>query len=188
HRTTQLESAPSERPFAERMGWAPDDVRGRLVFDVGCGMGRSADMVLRWGGRVVSVDLSYAVDSAGRILPTTRVSSPSRRASSNCRSGQSPSIIYSIGVLPHTPDTGRAFQCLPPLSVRAAMPRSRCTPCTPTRNKGVKSVSPETHGYDSYDWRALDTFDWYSPQYQFKHSYPEVFAWFSKAGLVNSEL
>lgn len=31
--------------------------------------------------------------------------------------------------------------------------------------------------------RWLDTFDWYSPAYQWKHSYPEVFAWFREGGL-----
>jgi SAM-dependent methyltransferase len=31
--------------------------------------------------------------------------------------------------------------------------------------------------------RVLDTFDWYSPQYQWKHSYEEVFPWFEEHGL-----
>ncbi|MHB8652297.1 MAG: methyltransferase domain-containing protein [Terriglobia bacterium] len=33
------------------------------------------------------------------------------------------------------------------------------------------------------EWRVLDTFDWYSPRYQWKHTYPEVRAWFEAAGL-----
>jgi SAM-dependent methyltransferase len=33
------------------------------------------------------------------------------------------------------------------------------------------------------EWRVLDTFDWYSPQYQWKHSYEEVFPWFEEQGL-----
>jgi len=33
------------------------------------------------------------------------------------------------------------------------------------------------------EWRVLDTFDWYSPKYQWKHTYGEVEAWFRKAGL-----
>jgi hypothetical protein len=33
------------------------------------------------------------------------------------------------------------------------------------------------------EWRVLDTFDWYSPRYQWKHSYSEVRAWFAEAGL-----
>ncbi|PYQ40793.1 MAG: hypothetical protein DMG99_12900 [Acidobacteria bacterium] len=32
-------------------------------------------------------------------------------------------------------------------------------------------------------WRLLDTFDWYSPWYQSKHTYEEVFRWFEDCGL-----
>jgi len=34
------------------------------------------------------------------------------------------------------------------------------------------------------EWRWLDTFDWYSPRYQWKHSYSEVEGWFREAGLT----
>ena len=34
-------------------------------------------------------------------------------------------------------------------------------------------------------WRVLDTFDWYSPWYQSKHTYEEVFRWFESCGLDN---
>jgi len=33
-------------------------------------------------------------------------------------------------------------------------------------------------------WRWLDTFDWYSPRFQWKHSFEEVEGWFREAGLV----
>jgi hypothetical protein len=32
-------------------------------------------------------------------------------------------------------------------------------------------------------WRVLDTFDWYSPRYQSKHTYEEVFRWFESCGM-----
>jgi SAM-dependent methyltransferase len=38
------------------------------------------------------------------------------------------------------------------------------------------------------EWRVLDTFDWYSPRYQWKHTYPEVRTWFEEAGLQEVEL
>jgi len=38
------------------------------------------------------------------------------------------------------------------------------------------------------EWRVLDTFDWYSPRYQWKHTYPEVRDWFEKAGMEEIEL
>lgn len=34
------------------------------------------------------------------------------------------------------------------------------------------------------EWRWLDTFDWYSPAFQWKHSDEEVEAWFREAGLT----
>lgn len=39
-----------------------------------------------------------------------------------------------------------------------------------------------------YDWRVLDNFDFFSPKYQSKHSYPEVYSWFKSQGLKNIEL
>jgi hypothetical protein len=35
------------------------------------------------------------------------------------------------------------------------------------------------------EWRVLDTFDWYSRRHQWKHTYPQVQAWFEKAGFEN---
>ena len=35
------------------------------------------------------------------------------------------------------------------------------------------------------EWRWLDTFDWYSPKYQWKHTYDEVEQWFREVGLVD---
>ena len=36
--------------------------------------------------------------------------------------------------------------------------------------------------------RVLDTFDWYSPTFQWKHTYPEVYGWFQEAKLTNIHL
>jgi SAM-dependent methyltransferase len=39
-------------------------------------------------------------------------------------------------------------------------------------------ISMEPH----WRWRWLDTFDWYTPTYQAKYLYPEVFGWFRENG------
>ena len=39
-------------------------------------------------------------------------------------------------------------------------------------------ISMEPH----WRWRWLDTFDWYTPTYQAKYLYPEVFKWFRDSG------
>jgi hypothetical protein len=56
----------------------------------------------------------------------------------------------------------------------------------PLVGKPVSSVLawaiPMSHNPDP-TWRVLDTFDWYSPWYQSKHTYEEVFRWFESCGL-----
>ena len=37
-------------------------------------------------------------------------------------------------------------------------------------------------------WRWLDTFDWYTPKYQFKYLYPEIFRWFRDNGFHDIEI
>ena len=35
----------------------------------------------------------------------------------------------------------------------------------------------------NWRWRVLDTFDWYSPKYQSRHTHHEVYQWFKDAGI-----
>ena len=42
--------------------------------------------------------------------------------------------------------------------------------------------------HPNWRWRWLDTFDWYTPRYQFKYLYPEVFRWFRANGLEQIEI
>ena len=39
--------------------------------------------------------------------------------------------------------------------------------------------------HPDWRWRWLDTFDWYTPKYQWKHRYPEVLRWFREAGFTD---
>lgn len=48
----------------------------------------------------------------------------------------------------------------------------------------VTSVAVPTSLHPEPEWRWLDTFDWYSPRYQWKHTSREVEQWFRDAGLV----
>jgi len=120
HDRTQLDShtgsTSSEETFAVKTGLRPEDVRGRLVLDAGVGAGRFTDVLLRWGARVVGIDLSYAVEAAHRNFagrPDAVVA--------QADIGRPPfapgtfDLICSIGVLHHTPDTRRHFERLVPL-------------------------------------------------------------------------
>ncbi|HYL81164.1 MAG TPA: methyltransferase domain-containing protein [Candidatus Acidoferrum sp.] len=118
HRQTQLDDATSresEETFRAKTGLSPEAVAGRLVLDVGCGMGRFADVVSRWGGHVVGIDLSLAVEAAHanlggrenvRILQADLFHLPFQPGTFD--------IVYSLGVLHHTPDCEKAFRQLVP--------------------------------------------------------------------------
>ncbi len=120
HRTTQLDSHGatriSEDTLRTKTGLSPEDVAGKLVLDAGTGSGRFAEVLARWGARVVGVDLSYAVEAARHNL-----ASASNVCIAQADIGQLPfapatfDAIVSIGVLHHTPDTRRAFEALVPL-------------------------------------------------------------------------
>jgi len=115
---TQLDDATSresEETFRAKTGLSPEEVAGRLVLDVGCGMGRFAEVVSRWGGRVIGIDLSLAVEAAHanlsdrdnvRILQADLFHLPFRPGTFD--------IVYSLGVLHHTPDCEKAFRQLVP--------------------------------------------------------------------------
>lgn len=54
----------------------------------------------------------------------------------------------------------------------------------PVLGRATAAVLPTSVNPDP-EWRWLDTFDWYSPRYQWKHTYDEVEGWFREAGLVD---
>jgi len=225
HALTQLDtdsSDESERTFRSKTGFTPEQLRGKRVLDVGCGMGRFSDVASKWGATVVGVDLSRAVDAAQRnigsrenihIAQANIFQLPFREETFD--------VIFSIGVLHHTPNPKAAFDNLPKLlraegkiaiwlyngydafRWRFSDLYRRFTPRLPKRMlhslayaaiplyyvykiPGVglflRWILPVSN-HPKPRWRVLDTFDWYSPQYQWKHSYEEVFPWFEAHGL-----
>ena len=215
----------SEETFKWKTGWKPEDVRGKLILDIGIGAGRFADVVSRWGGEVVGIDLSFAVDAAYKnigqrdnvhIIQADIFHLPLKREIFD--------HMYSIGVLHHTPDTCGAFRAVVPYlkkggefavflyghghyhyfsdlwrKITTRLPiklmyhlSAIAVPLyylhkTPFVGKAAQFLFPTANWPDGR-WRRLDTFDWYTPKYQWKHTWPEVFKWFKKAGFADIEL
>ncbi len=48
----------------------------------------------------------------------------------------------------------------------------------------VALLAPSS-GHKNPRWRILDTFDWYTPEFQWKHTYGQVVSWFREAGLCD---
>ena len=215
----------SERTFIGQTGWRPDDLKGKLVLDAGVGAGRFAEVASRWGGDVVGVDLSFAVDAArGNIGDRDNVHIAQADLFRLPFRENTFDAIYSIGVLHHTPDTKRAFDALVPLlrekgefavfvyayghyhffsdlwrNITTKIPHrivyylsSLAIPLyyvykLPVVGLGFRLLFPMSR-HPIPRWRWLDTFDWYTPKFQHKHTWPEVYRWFEDSGFENIRL
>ncbi len=95
----------SHHRFDVETDWGPDELEGRWILDAGCGCGRFAEVAAEYGGQVIAMDYSSAVDAARQNL--------SRFGNVHFVQGDilnpplatgSLDFVYSIGVLQHTPD------------------------------------------------------------------------------------
>jgi hypothetical protein len=57
----------------------------------------------------------------------------------------------------------------------------------PLLGRLVQIVVPISEEADP-EWRALDTFDWYAPRYQWRHRPSEVVAWFHELGFEDVDV
>jgi SAM-dependent methyltransferase len=231
HDRTQLDnenSRRSEQDFIRKTGLTRSDLAGKLVLDVGCGMGRYAEVASRWGAQVVGIDLSQAVEAAARNLAERDVTIFQADVFSLPFAPESFDYIYSMGVLHHTPSCENAFKTLPRFLkpgggiviwlysgyhkwyrasdfyrrvTRRMSPKLLHALCQLTRPlyglhrvlRAIPLIGRPLSGALAYaipmsfnrdpEWRILNTFDWYSPWYQSKHTYEEVFRWFESCGL-----
>jgi len=81
--------------------------------DVGCGMGRFAEVVTRWGARVVGIDLSVAAKVAVKNLADREFVGFQADVFALPFAPETFDCIYSMGVLHHTPDCEKAVKVLP---------------------------------------------------------------------------
>ncbi|HXB99737.1 MAG TPA: class I SAM-dependent methyltransferase [Terriglobales bacterium] len=232
YQQTQLdhdELRESERHFLAKTALRPEDLKGKLVLDVGCGMGRFAEVATRWGARVVGVDLSAAAEVAAKNLADRDFVAFQADVFALPFAPESFDVIYSIGVLHHTPDCEAAVKALAkylkpggllvvwlysgynkwyrfsdfwrgythkmkPENLHSIL--KVAVPFFYNLNQGLKRVpliGPPVAGaihhvfpvnrQKSPEARMLDTFDWYSPKYQSKHTYEQVFKWYAAMGM-----
>lgn len=106
-------TAFSRERFYSITEWSPEDLRGHVVLDVGCGSGRFAEVALAAGAEVIALDLSRAVDACKENLGGNE--------KLHCVQGSifelpfKDSIFdyaYCIGVIQHTPDPEKAVKSI----------------------------------------------------------------------------
>ena len=115
YQKTQLdhdEVREADHHFRIKTGLRPEGVKGKLVLDVGCGMGRFAEVATRWGARVVGIDLSLAAEVAAKNLLDREFVAFQADVFALPFAPESFDIIYSVGVLHHTPDCEAAVKAL----------------------------------------------------------------------------
>lgn len=89
-----------------------DDLKGKLMLDAGCGNGKITHWFAEAGAEVVGLDLSNSVERASAHHGDTRthfvqgsvLEPPLKRSIFD--------IVFSSGVLHHTPDTRRSFESI----------------------------------------------------------------------------
>jgi 2-polyprenyl-3-methyl-5-hydroxy-6-metoxy-1,4-benzoquinol methylase len=237
YQKTQLdhdEVRDSEQDFIMKTALHPEELRGKLVLDVGCGMGRFAEVATRWGARVIGVDLSAAAEVAATNLADRDFVAFQADAFALPFAPESFDIIYSVGVLHHTPDCEAAVKSLAkylkPGGILAVWLysgynkwyrfsdfwRRYTTRMKPeTLHSALKVAVPAFYNTERVlqklplvgrpaagllhhvfpfrrhkdpEYRVLDTFDWYSPKYQSKHTYEEVFRWYAAMGMEDMRI
>jgi SAM-dependent methyltransferase len=102
--------AEDEAVFAVKAGVDPRDLAGKLVLDAGCGGGRYARLLGRFGAKVVGVDLSSAVEKAASLcadLPDVSILQGDLTRIPLAEGVFD--LAFSIGVLHHGPDPRGAF-------------------------------------------------------------------------------
>lgn len=228
HAKTQLDSVSgltvARDTFFQRTGFTSQDLKGKLVLDAGCGIGRYMEVAQEAGARIIGVDMSYSVDQAyenvGKlpnvdIVQADLLNLPFKEGVFD--------TVFSLGVLHHTSNCHEAFNAVAKLpktggslavwlyandglkqkayNAVAAFYRTFTTrmsqedlyklcgcagplyhvhklPIVGNITRAIMPTSMEARE----EWRRLDTFDWYSPKYQSKHTYAQVDGWFHEAG------
>lgn len=86
------------------------DMKGKLILELGCGSGRFTEVLLKFGARVVSVDMSSAVYANKKNFPVNDSHIIVRADMNNLPFKRNVfDIIVCLGVLQHTPDTFKSI-------------------------------------------------------------------------------
>lgn len=106
----------SEERFYKALKFESEELKGKLILDVGCGTGRFAEIALQAGAYVIGLDYSSAAYVASKNLEKYSNFKAVRGDIYNLPfKEKSFDIVYCLGVLQHTPNVEQAFKSLPSL-------------------------------------------------------------------------
>lgn len=102
-----------EATFEAKTGVSPAEMAGKRVLDAGCGGGRYARLLGEHGANLLGIDLSSAVDKAAEMcagLPNVQIVQGDLLDPPVVE--EAFDLVFSIGVLHHSPDPRRAFAAI----------------------------------------------------------------------------
>ena len=243
HRKTQLDSYTginvSEKRIEEVMGSSCDSLKDITVLEAGSGAGRFSEIFLKYNAQLFSFDFSLAVEAN---LQNNQAKSNFHLFQGNIYaipfSPESFDAVFCLGVIQHTPDPEKSFQCLAnqvksggklyidvyrksiyslftwkyllrPFLKKLSQQTlyslvvfmvSICLPISVLLvkllgNLGTKflpiadfsSIKLPSYAVRK-SWSILDTYDWYSPAYDFPQTTDTVYEWFQKNGFIDIQV
>jgi ubiquinone/menaquinone biosynthesis C-methylase UbiE/uncharacterized protein YbaR (Trm112 family) len=97
--------------FLDALGASPDDLRGKLILDAGCGSGALAiEMARSFGMEVLALDLAFGIEQAYQHNDNPYVHFVQGSVLDLPVQEQRFDYLYCAGVLVATPDTGAGFR------------------------------------------------------------------------------
>jgi SAM-dependent methyltransferase len=212
-------SAMAENLVGARMGSRIDHAwyAGKTVLDAGCGHGRYLRAFAGLGAQVVGLDIGRGPEAAGVPLDDPSIAVVQGSVLATPFRDQSFDLVFSDGVIHHTPDAEAAFLELARLvkpggalyvwvypeegALREWVFGSARRVTTRLPGAGVRLVSfvlaPLTMFVRSYSgtsfgratWAecAQVVHDWLAPPLQSHHTWEEVAGWAARAGLGGAE-
>ena len=117
YKKTQLDSfsgIPITKDRLDRcLGELKDDLKGKLVLEAGCGAGRFTEVLLQKGARLVSADLSDAVEVNQENFPQDENHLVIQADINDMPfADETFDVVVCLGVIQHTPDSERTIDDL----------------------------------------------------------------------------
>ncbi len=209
-RTWEADREELLRIFLEETGETVESLKGKLIFDAGCGNGLLDQLIAARDAIVVAMDLSNSIERAygqnrqpGALFIQGDIQFPPLDPGLF-------DIVHSSGALHHTNNTELSFLCLEPcvksggkLSVWLYHPRKDFIHNIFNRLRSLTSKMPFRWQYyfllclllpPSYIIKRLKgnnqnrremmiaLLDWFSPEFRWEHTTDEAACWYSKRG------
>ncbi len=112
-RTWGVTAEERRRRFPGQVNLSPEDLAGKLVLDAGCGNGALSNELTKFGCDVVAADISSSVRAAAiRFAGNERIQFVEADLMHPPFRPGTFDVVFSGGVLHHTPDTRHAFEQL----------------------------------------------------------------------------